>query len=444
MSFDVRAGEILGLAGVQGNGQTELCEALIGPAAHAPGHVRLNGRDLTHSTPRQRLHAGVAYVPEDRQEDGLVGDFSVADNMVLDSYDRPPFASGINLNLGAIARTRPNGSRSSTSAPHPRTPRWARCPAAISRRSSWPGNSAASTRCWWPASRPGGLTWARSSSCIAASWNSATTASPCSSSPSELDEIYALADRIAVMYEGRITGFRPPSVPVEELGPADGRREAGPGAPEAGGPRLAPRADQARSGSRAMSEQAPPGSPESRPGAGHRDEAGRNERGEPHGSFGQTLRESILEGNTVTVTFLAIFTAFVIGGLLNAFTNTTVLHAWGNFFSAPGAAIAQAWDTAIGAYVAMFEGSIFNPHTVAALFQQASFATAVHDGYLSAVFNPLSETCVQATPLMLAGLAVALPYQAGMFNIGAQSQFIGGVILATYLGYGVSLPLGCT
>ena len=138
--------------------------------------------------------------------------------------------------------------------------------------------------------------------------------------------------------------------------------------------------------------------------------------------------------------FLAIFTAIVIGGLLNAFTNTKVLHAWGNFFSAPGAAIAQAWDTAIGAYVALFEGSIFNPHTVAALFQQASFSTAIHNGYLAAVFNPLSETCVQATPLLLAGLAVALPYQAGMFNIGAQSQFIGGAILATYLGYGVSLP----
>jgi len=103
MSFQVRAGEILGLAGVQGNGQTELCEALLGLRPIASGHIRLDGRDLTHSTPRQRLHAGVAYVPEDRQEDGLVGAFSVADNMILDNYDRPPFASGINLHLGAIA-----------------------------------------------------------------------------------------------------------------------------------------------------------------------------------------------------------------------------------------------------------------------------------------------------------------------------------------------------
>jgi general nucleoside transport system permease protein len=156
---------------------------------------------------------------------------------------------------------------------------------------------------------------------------------------------------------------------------------------------------------------------------------------------GRIIRDSILEGNTFTVTVLAIFTAFVVGGLLNAFTNTTVLHAWGHLFSSPGHAIAAAWDTAVGAYIEMFEGSVFNPHTVSALFQQASFSTAIHDGYLSAVFNPLSETCVQATPLILAGLAVALPYQAGMFNIGGQSQVIGGMIFATYLGYGVNLPV---
>ena len=110
VSFQVRAGEILGMAGVQGNGQTELCEALMGLRPTSSGQVTLNGRDLTRATPRQRLHAGVAYVPEDRQEDGLVGEFSVANNMVLDTYDRPPYASGIRLNLDAIARpTRPSG-----------------------------------------------------------------------------------------------------------------------------------------------------------------------------------------------------------------------------------------------------------------------------------------------------------------------------------------------
>ncbi len=117
-------------------------------------------------------------------------------------------------------------------------------------------------------------------------------------------------------------------------------------------------------------------------------EAKKEDGSGPYG-LGRAFRDTILEGHTVTITVLAIFTAFVVGGLLNAFTNTTVLHAWGNFFSTPGHAIATSWDTAVGAYVEMFEGSIFNPHTVATLFQQASFATAVHDGYLSAVFNPL-------------------------------------------------------
>jgi simple sugar transport system permease protein len=170
------------------------------------------------------------------------------------------------------------------------------------------------------------------------------------------------------------------------------------------------------------------------PPAGETEPSARRSR-----SFEELLREALRE-NTVTVTVLALLSAAVLGGLLTAFTNSNVLHAWSNFFSAPGNAIAKAWDVAIGTYVALFEGSVFNPHTVAALFQQSSLSTAVHNGYLSAVFGPLSETAVQATPLILTGLAVALPYQAGLFNIGGQSQFIGGAIMATWLGYAVSLP----
>ncbi len=156
--------------------------------------------------------------------------------------------------------------------------------------------------------------------------------------------------------------------------------------------------------------------------------------------FGRAILDAIIEGNSVVVTILAIVTAIVLGGLLIAFTNTTVLHAWGNLFSSPGNAIAQAWDAASGAYVAIFEGAIFNPHTLATLFQQKSMSIALHDGALSAVFNPLSETAVNATPLIMAGLAVAVAFRAGLFNIGAQSQFIGGAILATWLGFGVSMP----
>jgi simple sugar transport system permease protein len=77
---------------------------------------------------------------------------------------------------------------------------------------------------------------------------------------------------------------------------------------------------------------------------------------------------------------------------------------------------------------------------VGALFQQKSLAIAFSDGTVSAVFNPLSETAVNATPLILAGLSVAIAFRAGLFNIGATSQFIGGAMLATWLGFGVSLP----
>ena len=99
LSFQVRGGEILGIAGVQGNGQTELCQALMG-LRHAAGAVRLDGKDISHASPRDRLRAGIGYIPEDRQQDGIVKSFSVADNLVLDTYDRPPNAHGIAMDLG--------------------------------------------------------------------------------------------------------------------------------------------------------------------------------------------------------------------------------------------------------------------------------------------------------------------------------------------------------
>jgi simple sugar transport system permease protein len=156
--------------------------------------------------------------------------------------------------------------------------------------------------------------------------------------------------------------------------------------------------------------------------------------------LGRMLIESVVEGNSVVVTAAAIVAAIVVGGLLIAFTDPAVLHVWGSFFAEPGYAVGRAWDSAAGAYYAMFQGSIFNPHTVAAVFQQKSIGVAFSDGTVSQVFNPISETAVNATPLILAGLAVALAFRAGLFNIGAQSQFIGGALVCTYLGFGLSLP----
>ncbi|KYF78449.1 heme ABC transporter ATP-binding protein, partial [Sorangium cellulosum] len=92
VSFSVRAGEILGIAGVQGNGQTELVEAITGISPARDGRVLLRGRDVTGALPRTLIERGVSHVPEDRQRHGLVLSYSVADNLVLCTYHRPPFA----------------------------------------------------------------------------------------------------------------------------------------------------------------------------------------------------------------------------------------------------------------------------------------------------------------------------------------------------------------
>ncbi len=104
VSCEVYAGEILGVAGVQGNGQTELVEALTGLRPVEAGHVFILGEETTHATPRQIIELGVAHIPEDRQHDGLVLSFPVADNLVLCTYYRPPFARWLTLREDSISR----------------------------------------------------------------------------------------------------------------------------------------------------------------------------------------------------------------------------------------------------------------------------------------------------------------------------------------------------
>jgi len=102
VSFEVREGEILGIAGVQGNGQTQLAEALTGLRATKSGHVTMDGSDITGKTPRPIIETGLAHIPEDRQRHGLVLSYSVADNMVLCNYYLPPFANGMVLQQEAV------------------------------------------------------------------------------------------------------------------------------------------------------------------------------------------------------------------------------------------------------------------------------------------------------------------------------------------------------
>ena len=102
IDLEVRAGEIVGIAGVQGNGQRELVEALTGLRRVDNGRVFINGAECTNFSPRQITEMGVAHIPEDREKHGLVMAYSLADNMVLNNYYHKPYASGIMMHQDAI------------------------------------------------------------------------------------------------------------------------------------------------------------------------------------------------------------------------------------------------------------------------------------------------------------------------------------------------------
>jgi simple sugar transport system ATP-binding protein len=102
LSLQVRAGEVMGVAGVQGNGQTELVEALTGLRSVESGKVTMLGQDTTGKSPRGITEVGIAHVPEDRQKDGLVLSFPVSDNLILNTYYTSPFSEGWNLQFDEI------------------------------------------------------------------------------------------------------------------------------------------------------------------------------------------------------------------------------------------------------------------------------------------------------------------------------------------------------
>jgi general nucleoside transport system permease protein len=129
---------------------------------------------------------------------------------------------------------------------------------------------------------------------------------------------------------------------------------------------------------------------------------------------------SLRTANNVTVTILAFVMAMAVGGIMMVLSNQTVLDKYGYFFQHPNDALGSSWDLIASGYTAMFQGAIFDPHNPG--------------------LHPLLATIVYATPLVFAGLAVAVPFRAGMFNIGGNGQLIVGAITASYAGFAWSLP----
>lgn len=218
VNFTVRGGEILAIAGVQGNGQTELTETIIGMHPKATGSMKINSTELLGLNTRQVLRAGVGFVPEDRSTDGLVGSFSIAENLILDLFDRREFSSAGTLNRSAIAQN----------ADH-----------AVQEYDIRVGNKydAASTLSGgnqqkivvareltrdlqlFVASQPtrgvdvGSIEFIHKR--IVAERDKGI---PVIIVSTELDEVYALADRIAVFFHGELMGIVPNDTPRNVLG----------------------------------------------------------------------------------------------------------------------------------------------------------------------------------------------------------------------------------
>jgi ABC-type uncharacterized transport system ATPase subunit len=218
VSFDVRAGEIVGIAGVQGNGQSELVRALVGLEIPVKGSIQLGGAELVGRTPREHLDAGIGYVPEDRSLDGYVGSFSVAENLVLDLIRRPEFSRSGVLSLSAVEKN----------ADHRVEEFDVRTQSTGEPVSSLSGGNQQKVVLAREMSRPlelliagqptrgldvGSIEFVHSR--IVRERDQGTAVLIVST---ELDEISALSDRIIVMFGGRIVGTVGPDAPRDQLG----------------------------------------------------------------------------------------------------------------------------------------------------------------------------------------------------------------------------------
>jgi simple sugar transport system ATP-binding protein len=218
LSLEIKAGEILAIAGVQGNGQSELARALMNLEDHVTGSIKLDNVEIVGKTVRETLLEGVAYIPESRELDGLIGSFSIAENMILDTHDLVPVAKNGQLNKKYIEENAAKlikefdvrtqsiyDSASSLSGGNKQKVVLAR---ELSR-----------TVKFVMASQPtrgldvGSIEFVYGRLLAERSANRAVLLVS-----TELDEVIALADRIAVIYKGEIVGVVGPEVSREKLG----------------------------------------------------------------------------------------------------------------------------------------------------------------------------------------------------------------------------------
>ena len=218
VSFDVARGEIVAIAGVQGNGQTELTEVMLGLQAPVAGSVQLDGVELVGRPVREVLDAGLGFVPEDRSTDGVIADFSIAENLILDLHRKEPFARGVALRPAAVKE---NAERRIAEFD-------VRTGSIDAHASTLSGGNQQKVVLAREMSRPlrlliasqptrgldvGSIEFVHSR--IVQERDNGT---PVIIVSTELDEVLALADRILVMYRGRIVGNVPGGTDRDVLG----------------------------------------------------------------------------------------------------------------------------------------------------------------------------------------------------------------------------------
>ncbi|RQP12609.1 MAG: ABC transporter ATP-binding protein [Microbacteriaceae bacterium] len=218
VSFTVRAGEILAIAGVQGNGQTELTEAILGTQPRVSGSIKLDGVELVGKSVRKVLDAGVGFVPEDRKEDGLVAEFTIAENLMLDRSVGAPFVKAGTLQLGALAEFAEQKLVEFDIRAQGITTHAGRLSGGNQQKVVLARELSRDLRLF-VASQPtrgldvGSIEFVHQQ--IVAARDAGI---PVIVVSTELDEVIALADRIAVMYRGGIVGIVPGDTPRDVLG----------------------------------------------------------------------------------------------------------------------------------------------------------------------------------------------------------------------------------
>ena len=218
LSIDIKSGEILAIAGVQGNGQSEIARAVMNLEAHVTGSIKIDGSEILGNTVHESIKSGIAFIPESRELDGLIGSFSIAENLILNIHDVEPFAKFGQLSKSVIAnnasdrvkefdiRTQSIGdSASSLSGGNKQK-------VVLARELSRDVKVVV-------ASQPtrgldvGSIEFVHER--IFAERASGRAILLIST---ELDEVIALADRIAVIYRGEILGIVEPSITRDKLG----------------------------------------------------------------------------------------------------------------------------------------------------------------------------------------------------------------------------------